>query len=89
MFGVLCGCFGGYALTSGVLTIALCKAVGGGGEGGGGLWVCRLSGSYIIVVWANVAIGVAKWTRCRLCGWLDGLCGESCILGLSMIFIVG
>ena len=57
--------------------------------GGGALWACRLSGSDIMVVWDNMAIGVAKWTRCRLRGWLDGLFGESCILGLFMIGIDG
>ena len=74
----------------GVLPIGLCKALGGGVcVGGGALWACRLSGSEIIVVWATVAIGVAKWTWCRLCGWLNGLFGESCILGLSIIGISG
>ena len=57
--------------------------------GGGALWVCRLSGSDIMVVWANVAIGVAKLMRCRLRGRLDGLCGESSILCLSMVGIAG
>ena len=66
--------------------MALCKALGGvGGVGGGALWARRLSGSDIMVVWANVAIGVAKWTQCRLREWLDGLGGESGNLGLSMI----
>ena len=50
--------------------------------GGGALWSCRLSGSDIMVVWDNMAIGVAKWMRCWLRGWLDGLC-------LSMVFISG
>ena len=67
-----------------MLPIALCKALGVGVcVGGGALWACRLSGLDIIVVWATVAIGVAKWTRCRLHGWLDG------ILGLSMIGTAG
>ena len=56
--------------------------------GGGALWD-RLSGLDIIVVWATVDIGVVKWTRCRMHGWLDGLFGESCILGLSMIGTAG
>ena len=55
--------------------------------GGGALWACRLSGLDIMVVWDNVAIGVAKWTRCWLRGCLDGLCGESGILCLSMVGI--
>ena len=53
--------------------------------GGGELWACRLSDLDIVVVWANVDIGVAKWTRCRLRGRLDGLCGESGIFCLSMV----
>ena len=42
-----------------------------------------------MVVWAIVAIGVEKWTRVRLRGRLDGLCGESGILCLSMVGIAG
>ena len=57
--------------------------------GGGALWACRLSGLDIIVVWATVDIGVVKWTRCWMHRWLDGLFGESTILGLSMIGIAG
>ena len=57
--------------------------------GGGALWVCRLSGLDIMVLWATVAIGVEKWTWCWLRGWLDRFFGESCILGLSMIGISG
>ena len=53
--------------------------------GGGALWARRLSGSDIMVVWDNVAMGVAKWTWCRLCEWLDGLGGKSGTSGLSMI----
>ena len=53
------------------------------------MWACILYGSDIMFVWANVAIGVAKWTRCQLCGGLDGLCGESGILCLSMVGISG
>ena len=34
-------------------------------------------------------IGVEKWTRCWLHGWLDELFGDSCFLGLSMIGISG
>ena len=41
------------------------------------------------MVWAIVAIGVEKWTRVRLRGRLDGLCGESGILCLSMVGIAG
>ena len=78
------------ALTFGVLPIALCKALGrGGGVGDGVMWACRLSGSDIMVVWDNVAIGVAKWTQCRLHVFLDGFCGESGILCLSMVGIAG
>ena len=57
--------------------------------GGGALWACRLSGLDTIVVWATVAIGVAKWTRCQLRGWLDGLFWDSTVFGLSMIDIAG
>ena len=57
--------------------------------GGGALWACSLSGLDNMVVWANVAIGVSKWTWCRLRGQLDGLFGESGILCLSMISISG
>ena len=53
--------------------------------GGRALWARRLSGSDIMVAWVNVAMGVAKWTRCRLREWLDGLGGESGTLGFSMI----
>ena len=53
--------------------------------GGRALWARMLSGSDIMVVWANVAMGVAKWTLCRLCEWFDGLGEESVTLGLSMI----
>ena len=53
------------------------------------LWACRLSGSDIMVVWANVDIGVTKGTRCRLRGRLDGLCGDSGIFYLSMVGIAG
>ena len=49
------------------------------------MWAHRLPGSDIMVVWANVAIGVAKWTRCRLRECLYGLGGESGTLDLSMI----
>ena len=52
---------------------------------GRALWARRLSGLDIMVVWANVAMGVAKWTRWRLREWLDGLGGESGTLGLYMI----
>ena len=65
------------------------KILVGGCVGGGALWACRLSGSEIIVVWDTLAFGVAKWTRCQLIGWLDGLFGYSTILGLSMIGIFG
>ena len=34
-------------------------------------------------------LGVAKWTRVRLRGRLDGLCGESGILCLSMVGSAG
>ena len=57
--------------------------------GDGVMWACRLSGSDIMVVWDNVAIGVAKWTQCRLHVFLDGFCGESVILCLSMVGIAG
>ena len=49
--------------------------------GGGALWEIMLSGLGIIVVWATVDIGVAKWTRC----WLHGLLDGSYILDLSII----
>ena len=69
-----------------MLPIALYKALGvGGGGGGGALWVRRLSGSDIMVVWGNVAMGVAKQTRCWLHEWADGLGGESGTLGFYMI----
>ena len=57
--------------------------------GEGETWVCLFNGSDTMVVWAVVAIGVAKWTRVRLCGRLDGLCEESGILCLSMVGIAG
>ena len=41
------------------------------------------------MVWVVVAIGVAKWTRVRLRGKLDGLCGELGIFCLSMVVIDG
>ena len=46
----------------------------------GAMWACVFDGLVTMVVWAIVAIGVAKWTRVRLCGRLDGRCGESGIL---------
>ena len=33
---------------------------------------CLFDGSESMVVWASVAIGVAKWMRVRLRGRLDG-----------------
>ena len=48
-----------------------------------------LSGLDTMVVWAIVSIGVANWTRFRLRGRLDGLCGESGILCLSVVGISG
>ena len=53
------------------------------------MWACLFNGSDTMVVWAVVAIGVAKWMRVRLRGRLDGLCGESGILCLSMVGIAG
>ena len=47
------------------------------------------NGLDIMVVWAVVAIGVAKWTLVRLCGRMDGICGESGILCLSMVGSAG
>ena len=61
----------------------------GGGASEGALWECLFTGSDTMVVWAVVAIDVAKWTRVRLRGRLDGLCGESGILCLSMVGISG
>ena len=49
------------------------------------MWACLFTGSETMVVWAVVAIGVAKWTRVRLRGRLDGLNGKSGILCLSMV----
>ena len=53
----------------------------------GVMWACLFTGSYTMVVWAVVAIGLANWTQVRLRGRLDGLCGESGILCLSMVGI--
>ena len=53
------------------------------------MWACFFTGSDTMVVWPVVAIGVAKWTRVQLRGRLDGLCGESGILCLSMVGIAG
>ena len=57
--------------------------------GDGAMWACWLSGADTMVVWAIVDIVIAKWMRVRLHGWLDGLCGESGVLCLSMVGISG
>ena len=49
------------------------------------MWACLFNGLDTMVVWHVVTIGVAKWTRVRLHVRLDGLCGESGILCLSMV----
>ena len=46
---------------------------------------CLFDGSDTMVVWAVMAIGVAKWTQVRLHGRLDGQCGESGIFWLSVV----
>ena len=43
--------------------------------GGRALWARRFYGSDIMVVWARVAISVAKWMQCRLFEWLGVLGG--------------
>ena len=53
------------------------------------MWACLFTGLDTMVVWSVVAIGVAKWTQVWLCGQLDGLCGESGILCLSIVGISG
>ena len=75
-----------------MLPIALRKSLGREGwgvVGEGVMWACLFTGSDTMVVWAVVDIGVANWTWVRLCGRLDGLCGESGILFLSMVGIAG
>ena len=53
------------------------------------MWACLFTGLDSMVLWAVVAVGVAKWTRVWLHGRLDGLCGESGILCFSMVGISG
>ena len=53
------------------------------------MWACLFTGLDTMGVWYVVAIGVAKSNRFRMRGRLDGLCGESGILCLSMVGIAG